>query len=418
MSDVELESYAQRLYDDLAPLHEDDANEGFTLKKLVGALGAPHQLMDDLVQEGPNGEPGWSVILDADRVPAYALPWLAQFVGAELPPIGELITNYVHIATNMVPNPGAVQDTWGVRAQQGTLASDGVEPLATLASFNNTLASTGDTSIDFYRDDTPTRIIVETGKTYYFRVTGMARKASESNPLAIIGTQTPALEWYNAGGGLISTSAPAARNITNDDDHLYTYNAVAPAGAVTVRPRLKTTGLLAGDHMWADGAMLSLENSVFFDGFTPTPGKLAHWMGLPHRSQSELLDAVIATETEEQYTARRRDIIKQAPSWKRGTPAAIKAAVKAQLTGGKTVILRERLGGAYKLSIYTYAIDTPDADRVLAAILTQKPGGITLTYAVHDMQDYQQLLTNHATYDAIWAYYGTYQGIATDLPGE
>lgn len=38
----------------------------------------------DIVDDGDDGEPGWSVILDADRAPVEWLPWLAQFVGVRL----------------------------------------------------------------------------------------------------------------------------------------------------------------------------------------------------------------------------------------------------------------------------------------------------------------------------------------------
>lgn len=40
----------------------------------------------DIVDDGDNGEPGWSVILDADRAPVAWLPWLAQFAGVRMIP--------------------------------------------------------------------------------------------------------------------------------------------------------------------------------------------------------------------------------------------------------------------------------------------------------------------------------------------
>jgi len=50
------------------------------------ALARVYQPVADLAEDGVNGEPGWSQILDIDRAPFVALPWLAQFIGARIPP--------------------------------------------------------------------------------------------------------------------------------------------------------------------------------------------------------------------------------------------------------------------------------------------------------------------------------------------
>lgn len=56
------------------------------LETFVGSIGdVLLQDIENLVSDGPNGEPGWSGILDLARVPDYALEWLAQFVGVRLP---------------------------------------------------------------------------------------------------------------------------------------------------------------------------------------------------------------------------------------------------------------------------------------------------------------------------------------------
>jgi hypothetical protein len=65
----------------------------------------------------------------------------------------------------------------------------------------------------------------------------------------------------------------------------------------------------------------------------------------------------------------------------RGTPAAIVAAAQQYLVDTKTVTLTERDGGAYKLTVETLASETPDAAQVEAAIRSQTPAGIALTYA-------------------------------------
>ena len=70
-----------RVYAAAAPLAYDDLSQGQTLKTLCDAVGAPFEQVAQLVEPGPNGEPPWSAILDVDRCPAFALPWLGQFVG-------------------------------------------------------------------------------------------------------------------------------------------------------------------------------------------------------------------------------------------------------------------------------------------------------------------------------------------------
>ena len=80
-----LKSFAQRIYDDLAPLAAMDASTGYDLASYVGALGEEFQVVDDLARDqtlsGGKVAPGWSQALDITRCPNNALAWLAQFVG-------------------------------------------------------------------------------------------------------------------------------------------------------------------------------------------------------------------------------------------------------------------------------------------------------------------------------------------------
>jgi hypothetical protein len=114
---------------------------------------------------------------------------------------------------------------------------------------------------------------------------------------------------------------------------------------------------------------------------------------------------------------QQRDKIKAADGWHRGTPDAFVAAAQLYLTGSKQVILRERFGGPWKLSVVTRTSETPDAAKVLAEMLKQKPAGITLTHTVLNGQDYQQLLTVRSLYSTVFTTYTTYQGVVSDTPG-
>ena len=79
------DSFADRLYAALAPLAAEDAANGWALLVLCNAIGTMYQELEELVRDTPEG-PGWSQLLDVDRCPPEALPWLAQFVGVRLLP--------------------------------------------------------------------------------------------------------------------------------------------------------------------------------------------------------------------------------------------------------------------------------------------------------------------------------------------
>lgn len=80
-----LGSFAQRIYNDLAPLAYDDANHNWALAYYVDVFGQMFQIVEDYSRDDQVADaPGWSVILDINRAPSSALAWLAQFVGVQL----------------------------------------------------------------------------------------------------------------------------------------------------------------------------------------------------------------------------------------------------------------------------------------------------------------------------------------------
>lgn len=75
------DSFASRLYAALEPMAFDDEANSWALLVYCIALGTMFQEIDDYASDGPNGEPGWSSLLDVDLTPLKALPWLGQFIG-------------------------------------------------------------------------------------------------------------------------------------------------------------------------------------------------------------------------------------------------------------------------------------------------------------------------------------------------
>jgi hypothetical protein len=80
------DTVAARLYDALEPIQGSDPDTGYHLLIYTSGLALPMEEVSDLAETGPNGEVGWSIIVDINRVPDKALGWLAQFVGVKLNP--------------------------------------------------------------------------------------------------------------------------------------------------------------------------------------------------------------------------------------------------------------------------------------------------------------------------------------------
>lgn len=79
------DTFAQSLVKLLQPMMYDDANHGNALAVYLGALGDNlFQEIEDWASDTDLGQPGYSLLLDADRVPDKAIPWLAQFVGVTI----------------------------------------------------------------------------------------------------------------------------------------------------------------------------------------------------------------------------------------------------------------------------------------------------------------------------------------------
>lgn len=102
-----------------------------------------------------------------------------------------------------------------------------------------------------------------------------------------------------------------------------------------------------------------------------------------------------------------RMCIRDASGRRRGTPAAMRTAIGATLTGTRAVVLTERFGGAYRLKVQTYVSETPDQAATLAAILSQKPAGLVLTYEVLAGATWDQALGTWDAQTLTWDQYTT-----------
>lgn len=121
--------------------------------------------------------------------------------------------------------------------------------------------------------------------------------------------------------------------------------------------------------------------AVIFDP-DECPAEILPWLAM----------AVGARLTPAMSEGEQREAIKSPEGLIRGTPAALIAAVKATLTGSKTVLLDERyMGSAYKLRVRTLDGETPDPAATQAAAESQKPVGNVLVYAAVDTGDWDDV---------------------------
>lgn len=80
----------------------------------------------------------------------------------------------------------------------------------------------------------------------------------------------------------------------------------------------------------------------------------------------------------------QREEVRELPAQHRGTTLAMVKALKRTLGGNRNVRVTERYTGAYRIKFLTSPSETLDAVKSLAAIKTQKPGGLALFYEVTD----------------------------------
>lgn len=121
-------------------------------------------------------------------------------------------------------------------------------------------------------------------------------------------------------------------------------------------------------------------------------------------------------------TEQQRDYVRDRASFRRGTPAAIKGAVRGVLTGAtKRVDIIERDGSPWRFSLRVWASELPGYDpagpetgqaaeaAVVAAAATQKPVGIVIDTDV-------EVIEHNATYAHLSAEHGTYADLLAAFP--
>lgn len=107
----------------------------------------------------------------------------------------------------------------------------------------------------------------------------------------------------------------------------------------------------------------------------------------------------------------KRSRIRSTDGFRRGSPAAIRAAPAPFLTGNKVVFVTERQGSAYRFAVATIDTETPNPAAVERALRDQKPAGLIMTYSVITQGTYLQLRDTHASYGVLKTVYPQYTDV-------
>ncbi len=81
---IDIGDLAADIYHQLRLMVPEDEENGWPFAHYVAAKYSPGELVESWARDTDDG-PGWSVLLDLERCPEIALPWLSQFKGVVIP---------------------------------------------------------------------------------------------------------------------------------------------------------------------------------------------------------------------------------------------------------------------------------------------------------------------------------------------
>lgn len=156
---------------------------------------------------------------------------------------------------------------------------------------------------------------------------------------------------------------------------------------------------------------------------TPTAAGWAQVFDLDTTPDPRWLGAAIGSPVPAGLTVdQARDYISGRAYWRRGTPEAIRAAVRPLLTGERRVVLLERDTSPWHLTVRVYEAEVlpgVTAADVAAAATTQKPVGIILAAEIVAGASYAHFAVEHGpTYGDVATDFPTYAAAASHLPEE
>lgn len=204
-------------------------------------------------------------------------------------------------------------------------------------------------------------------------------------------------EIYDALAPLMVSDQPGM----SDADHGYVGAILSGAFATMVDPvsdivREQDDGTPGFAILFDPDALVSINRPEWLPW-------LAQFVG---DSQAVLAAPDVATQTA---------IIKAPLNFTRGRPSTMIAAAQNTLTGAKTVILNQFLGGSSNaIGITTFTSQTPNPKATVNAVMAVMPAWIVPTFAVVTGGDYSTLAASHSSYTLMEAAHTHYSDIPTN----
>lgn len=406
------------LYKAVQPLAYEDRQNGHALLHYLDAAIQAAQQAATYGRDTGN-TPGWGILMDPDTCPEEALEWLGQLVGVDVASIKRTSTiiaqnlvyvpNFTRTALNAAPALWANADTAATtfKVTEGWVAARKTLEIITAAMASgktNAALAQGPIKLTGHEHC----ILVAEKEKYSFR--SIIKVGSITGSMSFYGR----VRWFNINGEeLSSTNVGLA---VGTGEHELTGVVTAPPKAVAAEISFAVSESKAAASkatLWLDKCAFSPspkeEVLPYGDGDT----KGWHWTNVAGESSSNETEL----QSEPEYIAAKRFAVKELSAQQRGTLQAIEATVKRFLTGSRNVFIKERDGGAYKLTVVTYTEETPEPAQLLAALKEQVPGGIILTYNTVSGAAYIIIRAKYASYKAVGEAFKTYNGLRLNLPG-
>lgn len=78
-------SFQMDLYRQMAPVADQDAANGYALKRFLRAYSLMFDQVETYIRDSPDGTPGWGTLANPMTAPAETLDWLSQLGGVSIP---------------------------------------------------------------------------------------------------------------------------------------------------------------------------------------------------------------------------------------------------------------------------------------------------------------------------------------------
>lgn len=388
-------TFKERVMSALAPVVQSSGD----LDIYIGSLSDPtFQEVEDYASDGPADQPGWSVLVDLNRIPDKGLDWLGQFVGIQLD---------AGISAAQKRQQISQVSGW----KRGSVAAIAGAPLPYLTGTK--------TVIIRERDATASPTQPAYGLT-------VITKASETPPADFATTNLHTNPSYEVNAGGVSNEANLTINGVVNSQGTGAVRPIDGVGALSVMTTAGSSGSSSMTLFRQDGSRIPVTAGLVYTWSVHTwmaafyaPGRNVRlWILWYDSGGSPIGSTLSGTYTPISATAATRI------SFTATAPAGAASARTGWELQGSVTANEVYLVDAIQFEQNPVATPFTTTSRPIGqgpvgkALLAQKPAGIILNYVILAGQDYSQVYNGGATtYQNIFTTYTTYQGLLNGVPG-